>query len=127
MSHDIAKLILRLSVGIMILFHGIHKIIHGIAPIKQLTINASLPEVLAYGVYVGEVVMPILIILGAYARVASAILAINMTMAIYLAYGKSIFSLNEHGGISFELPLLYLISALMIALLGSGKFALNSK
>jgi len=45
---DIAKLLLRLSVGILMLFHGIHKMIHGIGGIKSLTVNAGLPEFFAY-------------------------------------------------------------------------------
>jgi putative oxidoreductase len=127
MTNDIAKLLLRLSVGIMMLFHGIDKIINGIGGVKHLTTSAGLPEFLAYGVYVGEIVMPILILLGAYARVASIVLALNMLFAIFLAYGNSLFSLGKHGAPLFELPCLYLIMSILIFMLGSGKYALNSK
>lgn len=125
--NDIAKVILRLTVGVMILFHGVEKIINGISGVRHLTSNAGLPEFLAYGVYVGEIVMPILIILGLYARVASLVLAFNMLVAIFLAYGGSLFSLGKHGAPSFELPFLYLIMSIVIFLLGSGKYAVNSK
>lgn len=124
---DITKLFLRLTVGIMMLFHGLHKIIHGIGGVKELTVAAGLPEFLAYGVYVGEVVVPIFIILGAYARVASLILALNMAVAIFLAYGNSLFALGKHGAPAFELPFLYLVLSLMIFVFGSGKYALNGK
>ena len=127
MMNDIAKLILRLTVGVMMLFHGLDKIINGIAGIKHLTVSAGLPEFLAYGVYVGEVIVPILILLGVYARVASLVLALNMCFAIFLAYGGSLFKLGEHGAPSFELPLLYLIMSLLIFVFGSGKYAINSK
>lgn len=125
--NDIAKFILRLTVGIMILFHGIEKIINGISGVKHLTTSAGLPEFLAYGVYIGEVVMPILIILGLYARVASLVLAFNMLVAIFLAYGNSLFSLGKHGAPSFELPFLYLVMSIVIFMIGSGKYAVNSK
>lgn len=127
MIDDIAKLILRLSVGVMVLFHGVDKIINGIGGVKHLTASAGLPEFLAYGVYVGEVIVPILILLGAYARVASLVLAFNMSVAIFLAYGSSLFTLGKHGAPSFELPFLYLVMSLMIFVFGSGRYALNSK
>jgi len=127
MTQEIAKLILRLSVGVMVLFHGVDKIINGIDGVKHLTLGAGLPEFLAYGVYIGEVIMPILILLGAYARVASLVLAFNMCAAIFLAYGNSIFTLGKHGAPAFELPLLYLIMSILIFMLGSGKYALNTK
>jgi putative oxidoreductase len=126
-SVDIAKLILRLSVGIMILFHGVDKIINGISGVKHLTTDAGLPEFLAYGVYVGEIVVPILIILGLYARIASLVLAFNMLFAIFLAYGGSLFVLGKHGAPLIELPFLYLVMSILIFLLGSGKYAVNSK
>lgn len=126
-SNDIAKLILRLSVGIMMLFHGFEKIVNGIGGIKHLTVSAGLPEFFAYGVYVGEVIVPIFIVLGLYARVASVFLAINMTMAIFLAHGDSLFSLSKHGSPVIELPFFYLVLSIVIFLLGSGKYSVNNK
>ncbi len=127
LSGDIAKLLLRLAVGIMMLLHGINKVMYGIGGIKQLTVSAGLPEFIAYGVYIGEVIVPIFIVLGLYARVASLFLAFNMVMALFLAYGGSLFALGKNGGLAIELPLFYLILAIVIFLLGSGKYAVNSK
>jgi len=126
-NSDVAKLIIRLSLGIMMLFHGIDKIINGIGGVKYLTTNAGLPEFLAYGVYVGEVVVPIFIILGLYARVASVVLALNMIMAIFLAHGSSIFELGKHGAPVIELPFFYLVLSVVVFLLGSGRYAVNAK
>jgi len=125
-SSDIAKLLLRLTTGVLILFHGVHKMIHGIGGVESLLKNAGFPEFLAYGVYVGELIVPIFLILGLYARIASLVLTFNMLMAIYLAYGLS-FSLAKYGGLSMELPLLFLIMSILIFLLGSGKYSVNSK
>ena len=126
-NSDIAKLIIRLSLGIMMLFHGVDKIINGIGGVKHLTTNAGLPEFLAYGVYVGEVVVPIFIILGLYARVASVVLSLNMMMAIFLAYGGSLFELGKHGAPVIELPLFYLVLSVSVLLLGSGRYSVNAK
>jgi len=127
MMSDIAKLILRLSLGTMIMFHGVHKLIHGINGVKYLITKAGLPEFLAYGVYVGEIIMPVLIILGFYARIASVFLALNMLIAVYLAYGSSLFELTKHGAPVFELPFLYLVLSILVFLFGSGKYGVNFK
>lgn len=127
MTNDIAKLILRVSVGVMMLFHGFDKVINGIDGIKQLTVSAGFLEFLAYSVFIGEVVVPIFILLGAYARAVSLVLAFNMTVAIFLAYGNSLFSLGKHGAPVFELPFLYLVMSILIFMLGSGKYAINNK
>ena len=125
--HDTAKLLLRLTVGLMILFHGVEKVTNGINGVKYLVTNSGLPEFLAYGIYVGEIVLPILIVLGLYARVASLFLALNMAVAIFLAYGSSLFELGKFGAPVMELPLLYLILSLLIFMFGSGKYSVNTK
>jgi putative oxidoreductase len=123
---EVARLLLRLSLGVLILFHGIHKVIYGIGGVKAMLSSSGLPEVLAYGVYVGELIAPIFIILGLYARVASLVLAFNMLVAIFLAYGFS-FSLAKYGGLSMESPLIFMIMSILVALLGSGKYSVNNK
>jgi putative oxidoreductase len=123
---DIAKLLLRLTLGVLILFHGVHKLIHGIGGVSALVHSHGLPSFLAYGVYLAELIAPIFIILGLYARVASGVLALNMFMAIYLAYGFS-FSLAKYGGIAWETPFLFFMMSLLVVLFGSGKYAINSK
>lgn len=124
---DIGKLVLRLGLGIMMLFHGVDKIRNGIGGVKHLVTKAGLPEFLAYGVYVGELLMPLFIILGLYARVASVVLGFTMVFAIFLAYGAALFALTKHGAPAMELPFLYLVMSIAVFFLGSGKYAINSK
>lgn len=125
-NSDLAKLLLRVSLGVLILFHGIHKVIHGIGGIKSMMDATIFPSFFAYGVYVGELIAPIFIILGLYARIAAGVLAFNMFVAIYLAYGFSL-SLSKHGGIAWELPFVYFVMSILVILLGSGKYSVNSK
>jgi len=84
-ASDWGKLVLRIAVGGLMLFHGVSKLIHGIDGIKTMITDRGLPEAMAYGVYVGEVVAPILIIIGLLTRPAAVILAFNMIVAIALA------------------------------------------
>jgi len=123
---EIAKLLLRVTTGVLILFHGIYKVIHGVGGVKSMLLSAGWPEFLAYGVYFGELIAPIFIILGLYARVASLVLALNMLMAMYLAYGFS-FGLAKYGGLAMESPILFFMMSILIFLLGSGKYGVNNR
>ena len=63
MAEDFGKLVLRLGVGGTMLFHGVHKLLTGLDPVKSLLAAHKLPDALAYIVYFGEIVGPLLIIL----------------------------------------------------------------
>lgn len=125
MSENIGKLLLRVMVGGMMLFHGVHKVLHGIDFIKGLVHAQGLPEVLAYGVYVGEVLAPVLLIFGWKSRIWASVIVINMLVALYLTQMGAFFTLGTHGSWGVELPMFYLISALSIVFLGSGKYAVQ--
>ena len=124
MSEHIGKLILRLMLGGLMLFHGINKVMHGIGFIKGLVVAQGLPEVLAYGVYVGEILAPLLLLLGWHSRVWAGIIAFNMAVAIYLTQMSAFLKLGGHGAWALEVSMFYLLSALVIVLLGSGKYAI---
>lgn len=122
-TDDIGKLILRLTVGGLMLFHGIDKVQNGIAGISGMLAGNGLPGFLAYGVYVGEIVAPLLIIIGFYTRPAATVFAFNMVVAIMLAHRGELFSLGDHGSYALELQSFYLFGAVAIALLGAGRFS----
>lgn len=123
MSENIGKLVLRLMLGGMMLFHGIDKALHGISFIKGILRVHELPEVLAYGVYVGEILAPLFLILGWKSRVWAFVIVVNMAFAIYMTKFSVLLKLGEHGAWAVELPMFYLLSAFVIMLIGSGKYA----
>ncbi len=125
MTENIGKLILRIMLGSLMLFHGVNKMQHGIAFIKGLVAAQGLPEVLAYGVYAGEVLAPVLLILGWRSRIWAGLIAVNMLVVIYLTQLGAFLKLGAHGSWAVELQMFYLFSALAIVFLGSGKFALR--
>jgi putative oxidoreductase len=127
LNEDIGKLILRVSMAGLMLFHGFAKMINGIAGIKGMVTAAGLPEVLAYGVFLGEVVFPLLIICGFLTRISSFIMALTMVFAIFLAYGGAIFTLGATGGPTIELPLIYLLVSIALMFLGAGKYSMDYK
>ncbi len=123
MSEHIGKLVLRVMVGGMMLFHGIDKALNGIDFIKGTIKSQGLPEMLAYGVYMGEILAPIFLILGWKSRFWAGVIVFNMAAAIYLTKMGAWFKLGSHGSWALELPMFYLLGALAIVLLGSGKYA----
>lgn len=123
---DIGLLILRLSIGILMLLHGIAKF-KGVTGIENMLSNQGFPTFLAYGVYVTEIIAPLLIIIGLRTRIASFIFAHGAIVAIYLAHSKDVFTLNQFGGWGIELLGLYLFGSLALIFTGGGKIAVSSK
>lgn len=119
------KLVLRLSVGGLMLFHGIHKLTHGFTMIGDMLVKNQLPRELMWGVIVGEVVAPVLLIVGWMTRPAAALVAFTMVMSIYLVFRDSLLTLNEFGALTYELNLIYLFGALAILFLGAGAFSVS--
>lgn len=125
-NKEIGLLIHRVSIGLLILFHGIANMSSNYSFIKTLLLGLGIPEFIAYGVFFGEIVAPLLIIIGVRARLASLVLAFNMLIAILMAHTTDLFSLNQFGGWSLELQGLYLFGALSLFFLGAGKYAVSS-
>jgi len=122
---DTAKLLLRVALGALILLHGVAKLFNGPGFVVGLVSQAGLPSVLAYGVYVGEVIAPLLLIAGVWTRAAAAVVAVNMLVAVLLVHTGEFFALSKTGGWALELQGLYFVSAVSVALLGAGRFSLG--
>lgn len=95
MSTDAGKLVLRLTLGLMMLFHGWDKIIGGVDGIAGLFQNSGFPGFLAYLVFVGEILAPLFLIAGAYTRVAAVLIAGNMVIAVLLVHVDDILHFQE--------------------------------
>ncbi|MDV2117372.1 DoxX family protein [Alcaligenes faecalis] len=122
---DLGKLLLRVTVGVLILLHGIAKIRYGIGGIERMLITNNMPGFLAWGVYIGEVIAPVLMILGFYARAGGLIVAMNMVIAVLLAHSNQINSFNAQGIWTLELQGMFLVGALTVGLIGAGRYSLG--
>lgn len=127
MADDLGKLVLRLTVGILTLLHGLAKVSAGVAGISGMLAGVGLPASLAYGVYVGEILAPLIVIIGFYSRIGALVIAANMLFAIGLAHMKDVFALNQGGGWAIELQAFFLFTALAVALIGPGRYAVNRR
>ncbi len=123
---DLARLLLRLTLGFLLLFHGLSKLIHGVGPIEGLVTAHGLPAALAWGVFIGEIVAPIMLIIGYQTRVGATLVIINMIFAIVLAHSHELLALKSNGGWALELQALFLMNAVVILLIGPGRHRMHS-
>jgi putative oxidoreductase len=87
--------------------------------------KAGLPSFVAYGVYIGEVLAPLLLIIGLWTRAAALVVAVNMVFALYLVHVPQFFTLSQTGGWALELQGLYFMTAVVVALLGAGRISVG--
>jgi putative oxidoreductase len=121
---DTGKLMLRITTAGLILFHGIHKIIFGVAFGGALAAH-QLPPFVAYGVYVGEVIAPLFMILGVWTRIASLVVVFNMVVAIGLVAYRNVPVIQRTGAWGMEAEAFYLLTALVVFFIGAGKYRIT--
>lgn len=125
-SDDTGKLVLRLTLGILILLHGLSKLSSGVGGIAGMLSSHGLPGFIAYGAYIGEILGPLLIIIGVYTRLGALIIFVNMIFALLLAHTGQFGSLNaQTGGWALELQGMFLFTALALMFMGAGRFSLG--
>lgn len=128
MNESSGKLILRITLGFLIVLHGISKLMNGIDWLDGALTSAGLPTFFKYGVYLGEVVAPLLVIAGYYSRIGAWLIAVNMLFAIGLAHWAEVFLIDaQSGGLALEKQYIFLFTAIAIALIGPGRYAINQK
>lgn len=111
-----AMVLLRVSLALLMLLHGWAKIRYGIGSIEAKIAALGAPSFLAYGVYLGEVVAPLLLLVGLWVVPAALVIAANMVVAFVLVHTHQILMLNNSGGWALELQAFYFVSALVVAM-----------
>lgn len=123
---DLGKLIIRLTLGGLMLFHGIAKLFNGLSGIEGMLAGYGIPTVFAYGVFIGELIAPLMIILGYQTRIGALLIMFNMLVAIALAHGNQLLALGGNGGWALELQGFFLFTALAVIFLGPGRYKLKN-
>ena len=111
-----AMVLLRITLALLMLFHGWAKIRHGIGGIEQMIEARGAPGWLAYAVYLGEVVAPLLLLVGLWVVPAALVIAINMLVAFFLVHTKQVMMLQSSGGWALELQAFFFVTALVVAM-----------
>ena len=124
---DLAKLVTRLTVGILILLHT-WAVVNGELAIRETLSAWGLPVGLAWTAVIFEGIAPIMVILGIYARIGAWMMTFWMVMAFLLAHITTghIFQLGANGvGWRVEGPFFFLALSFVVALQGAGRYGLN--
>jgi putative oxidoreductase len=114
-------LLLRFTVAGLMLFHGVAKLRHGLGGIESLLAGSGLPTWFSYGVLVGEILAPLLILSGVWVRPAALVIAFNMIVAIALAHPTQLLTLGRSGGYGLESQAFFFLCSIVIALLADRK------
>jgi len=122
---DLGKLTIRLTLGGLMLFHGIDKLMNGVGFIEAQLVSHNLPAFLAWGVIIGEVLAPLMIILGFHTRAGALLIVANMLVALALVHSHQLMLLGSNGGLRLELQFFFLMSAVTVFFLGSGRYTLR--
>lgn len=111
-----AMVLLRVTLAVLLLFHGWAKIVYGIGSIEAMVAKTGLPGFLAYAVYLGEVIAPLFLLVGLYVVPAALVIALNMVVALILVHSQQFLQINKTGGWMLELQAFFLITALVVAM-----------
>lgn len=117
---DAGLLVLRIGVGILMLTHGVPKLLKlfGSEEIRfadPFGLGEATTLVLAV---FAEFICSILVLLGLGTRLAVIPLMITMVTAIFVAHANDAFQAKE-------LPIFYLLAYTVLLLTGAGKYALD--
>jgi len=117
---DIGILIVRIALGGIILFHGFHKVTHGVAEQFQILASNGIPGQFIYFVYVSEVLAPVLIVLGIFTRISSLTIIVTMIVVFYALPFP--IGMDEHGAMNIESQLYFLLLPIALFFTGPGRY-----
>jgi putative oxidoreductase len=124
-NHDFALLVIRVVVGAIFIAHGYQKVFQmGIGNVTGMFAQIGIPLASVAGplICVLELAGGIALILGAFTRVAGALLACDMLGAIIFVHGKNGFFLPK----GFEFVFANFGMSLALALAGAGALSVDA-
>ena len=114
-------IILRTVLALLLLFHGVSKVMGGVGWLVGVLEKMGMPGFFAYAVYLGEVLAPLLLLAGIFVVPAALLVMINMIVAVVLMHIPQFMTLNSSGGWALELQAFYFFSALVVLLTAKPK------
>jgi putative oxidoreductase len=122
---DVAALALRVGLGVMFVAHALLKyMVFTPAGTVKFFESIGLPGPLAYATIAAELIGGVLLVLGAYTRVAAAALVPILLGATWVHSGNGWLFTSPNGG--WEYPAFLTLAGIVVALIGSGRYAVDS-
>ena len=115
-NEDLGKLIIRVTVGVLIVFHGL-AVLTGDPGIPNRLAAWGLPEQLKWLVFFAEFFGGLMMIVGAYARVGGFL--VGLFMVAQNPGG------NHWDHYFLDTQMFYLLGGFSVFFLGAGKYGLN--
>ena len=124
-DNDFGKLLLRVTIACLLLFHGYAKIKYGLGFIEGILSNKGIPQAVAYLVFIGEILAPLLLILGYKTRFAALMVIATMFTAIYLVHPNDLTTLTKVGALKLETIYFFILTSLVLLFMGPGKYSID--
>jgi len=119
-SHDMAVLLLRLAIGILMLTHGIPKLFSLVSGQVEFPALFGLSPALSLSLAVfAEVGCSLLILVGIGTRLATIPLMFTMLVAVFYIHGADPLAKKE-------VAILYLLAYIILFFTGSGKYSIDN-
>lgn len=117
--------ILRVTLGILFIIHGLFKIFVFTLPGAVAGFHAmGLPGWFAYAITFGELIGGFALVIGFYSRLFAILFFFEMLAVIYTAHWANGFAFTNKGG-GWEYPAFWAITLVVLFLLGDGKWAVR--
>lgn len=132
---DIAVLILRITVGVVIFAHGAQKLFgwfggYGFTgTMGYFTETVGLPYIIGFLVIIGESIGMIALALGLLTRFSAISLIVIMSGAFFIDHLPHGFYMNwfgQNAGEGFEFDILVAGAAAAIAVIGAGRYSVDA-
>jgi len=132
-NSNIAGLIARIALGIVILPHGLQKLLGmfgggGFSNTVDFFVSTGMPSIVAILIIVAESFGAISLIVGFFARFSAAAITLIMLGAIFMVHSTNGFFMNWLGsqeGEGFEYHILAIGLGLVVIFVGAGKASID--
>lgn len=118
-AFNLATLVLRLGLGILMIPHGYDKLVHFAQYKKDFMNFLGLGSTVSLALVVfSEFFCSIFMVMGLFTRLVASVLLIELIIVVFEAHKGDVFDTGEHG-------MLFLTGIIAIILLGAGRVSLD--
>ena len=85
---DFGTLTLRLSIGVLMLIHGLNKLFYGTEQVNQILASVGIPVFFSFGVLLAEVLAPVMLIMGGWMVELNALYFFGALAIVFFGSGR---------------------------------------